>query len=784
MKKIILLFIITFFIIDVNAQEITQTIRGTIVDKHSQMSIPGVTVILLGSEPIIGVATDFEGEFKLTNVPVGRVSLKISFIGYRTITLNNLILSSAKELVLNVEIEESVSNLKEVEIIAKDDKKKALNDMATVSARVFTVEETNRYAGSLGDPSRMALNYAGVSGVGDDRNDIVIRGNSPLGLLWRLDGINIPNPNHFGTRGSTGGPISILNNNLLANSDFMTGAFPAQYGNANSGVFDLNMRTGNNEKREFIGQVGFNGFELGAEGPLGKKGSYLASYRYSSLDLMSKMVDFNFGGIPQYQDLSFKIDLPTGMKYGRFSLFGIGGISYIELLDSKKDSTDKSYVLNPSDVYFSSDMGVIGLSHLYFFNEKVRGKLSIAVSGTRSKTKVDSLFNDKKEKIINYGDDSHEVKYSLIYSLTKKFSAKNTVNIGVIADRMTYFYADSIYDIGKYRTITNFEGSANLFQTHIQWQHRFTNLLTLNTGLHYQQFSLNNTYSIEPRAGIKWNFSEKQTVSFAMGMHSQMQPMNMYFLETQLADGTSEKTNKDLSFSKSNHYVLGYDYSFSNNLRLKVETYFQDLFDVPVEIKPSTYTALNNGADFGTNNVDSLENSGVGENYGLELTLEKFFNKNYFFLVTVSFYEAKYTSNDNTRRNTAFNGNYTVNTLFGYELKLDKTSKNALTFSFKLTAAGGKRYVPIDLEQSNNIGFTVYDYDNAYKKRYDDYFRSDIKFGYKRNGKKVTQEITIDLQNFTNHKNILQVIYDPQQKQLKTEYQMGFFPMMTYRVLF
>lgn len=143
--------------------------------------------------------------------------------------------------------------------------------MATVSARSFTVEETSRYAGSLNDPSRMAANYAGVSSTSDARNDIIIRGNSPLGVLWRLNGMEIPNPNHFGSLGTTGGPVSILNNNLLDKSDFLTGAFPAEYGNALAGVFDLQMRSGNNEKTEFLGQVGFNGFELGAEGPIGKK---------------------------------------------------------------------------------------------------------------------------------------------------------------------------------------------------------------------------------------------------------------------------------------------------------------------------------------------------------------------------------------------------------------------------------------------------------------------------------------------------------------------------------
>jgi len=785
MKKILTLVIVIVFPFVSFAQEIKQTIRGVIVDKQSQMTLPGVSVVLLNSNPLRGVATNIDGKFKLTEIPIGRIGLQVTFIGYKPIVLNNLVLSSAKELILNLELVESVNSLDEFKVIAKNDKKKALNEMATVSSRVFTVEETSRYAGSLGDPSRMAANYAGVSAIGDDRNDIIIRGNSPLGLLWRLDGINIPNPNHFGSMGSTGGPVSILNNNLLANSDFMTGAFPAQYGNAIGGAFDLNMRTGNNEKREFIGQVGFNGFELGAEGPVAKNGSYLASYRYSTLDLMNKVVDLNFGGIPQYQDVSFKIDIPTGLKYGRFTLFGVGGLSYIELLDSKKDSTDKTYFENPSDLYYGSDMGVLGLSHLYFFNETLRGKLSLAVSGTRNEVRIDSLFNNDQDKILSYGNKSYELKYSAIYDITKKFNAKNTLNIGVIADKMNYHYADSMYDINdRYRVLTNFDGSANLLQSHVQWQHKFTDLITLNTGVHYQYFTFNNTAALEPRAGIKWNFAEKQTVSFAAGMHSQLQPMSIYFLETDNGDGTIERTNQELEMTKSNHYVLAYDYSFNENLRFKFETYYQDLYDVPVEKYASTFSTSNIGADYGVPNVDSLENSGSGKNYGIEITMEKFFTNNYYFLLTGSFYESKYTTVDNVERNTAFNGNYTVNALFGVEFNLDNNKKNILTISAKGTAAGGKRYIPIDLERSGLEGHAVYDYDNAYKNKYADYFRSDLKIGFKRNGKKTTQEWAVDIQNITNRNNIFQVVYDQKENKLKKEYQQGIFPMVTYRILF
>jgi hypothetical protein len=249
----------------------TQTIRGVVEDGEGKMPIIGASVVILNSDPLLGTTTDLDGKFKIENVLVGRHDLQITYLGYEPRTLSGVILYSGKELILNVEMQERVMKQDEVVVKASRRKEQVLNTMATVSARVFSTEEAERYAGTRNDVSRMATNFAGVRGANDATNDIVIRGNSPTGLLWRLEGIDIPNPNHFGNLGSTGGPVSMLNSNVLSNSDFLTGAFPSDYGNGISGVFDLRMRSGNNEKHEFLGQIGFNGVELGAEGPFSKK---------------------------------------------------------------------------------------------------------------------------------------------------------------------------------------------------------------------------------------------------------------------------------------------------------------------------------------------------------------------------------------------------------------------------------------------------------------------------------------------------------------------------------
>lgn len=727
-----------------------------------------------------------DGRFKLEGVPIGRQGIQITYLGYSPVVMENIQVTSAKEVILNVELMENVITTKEVVITAEENKTQALNKMATVSARGFTIEETNRYAGSLLDPSRMAANYAGVSAAGDQRNDIIIRGNSPLGLLWRLEGVNIPNPNHFGSLGTTGGPISILNNNTLADSDFLTGAFPAEYGNALAGAFDLKMRNGNNETREYTGQVGFNGFELGAEGPFSKESnaSYMANYRYSTLGVFKALgISFGVGSVPQYQDLTFKLDFP-GLKLGRFSMFGIGGTSWIEFLESERDTTDWSFGTAGTDTRFRSNMGVVGLNHLYFFNKNTRINTSLAISGTQNRIEQDSISRIDKSAHATYRDNSSEVKYMAHVKMSRKVNARNDFSVGIISDLLSTLYNDSVVVSGKFRTLTNTDDESLLLQAYVQWQHRFSDLVTLNAGLHQQEFMLNNSWALEPRLGLRAQVSEKSTLSFGSGLHSQIQPLSIYFYETPQPNFNYVKTNTQLGMSKSFHLIGGYDYLFNQNFRLKFEIYYQYLYNIPVETRSTYYSMLNAGADFGIRNVDSLRNEGTGRNYGVEFTLEKFFSNNYYFLFTNSFYQSKYAGSDGVLRNTAFNGGFVSNALAGYEWNIGGKDKNILDINLRMTWAGGKRFIPIDERASQLAGETVFDESIIYEDTFDDYFRFDTRISFKRNGKKVSQQWAFDIQNITNYQNIFQRIYDPVSNSVREEYQLGFFPIFLYRIFF
>lgn len=788
MKKKYFLFLFIVIFNCIKSQDLSQTIRGTIVDKQTQSPLPGAMIQLLNSDPIKACSSDENGKFRLEAVPLGRWQIKFSLLSYKE-KVQSIILTAGKEIVLQVELEENAVQADEVTIVAEQDKTKSNNKMATVSSRLFSTEEASRYAGSRNDPARMAANFAGVSGANDSRNDIIIRGNSPLGVLWRVNGLDIPNPNHFGSLGSTGGPISILNNNTLDNSDFMTGAFPADYGNATAGVFDLKMRTGNNEKYEYLAQMGFNGFEVGAEGPFSKKNknaSFLVNYRYSTLSVFKYLnIDFGTGAaIPQYQDVTFKLEFPT-KKFGKYTFWGIGGISFIDLKAKDQSKENNLYGYSGRNISYQSNVGATGLSHVYLLNSTSYIKTNIGVSGQYNLIIADRIDTNVVPNIISpeYRNKSYTLRYSLNSTFNKKINSRNFINAGVYADLFSTLFVDStnaFTGLGLL-PLRDFKGNSLLCRLFTQWQHKLNQKLTLNTGLSAQQFYLNNSFAIEPRIGLRYEISHKDALSFGTGMHSQLQPLYVYFSTSTTAAGIIE-TNRNLDYSRAVHAVLAYDRTIFKNARIKVESYYQYLYNIPVRTRKDYFSAINLGADFESPNIDSLTSKGTGENYGLEFTLEKFYSKGFYYLLTASVFESKYKGSDNVIRNTAFNGNYVINALAGKEFKIK--TKHTIALDVKVVYAGGKRYVPIDIDKSILYNRQLYFNDRAYSPQFDPYFRIDIKPSYRLNSKHVTHELSVDIQNLTRHNNVFQQSYDISTKTIRTDYQLKFFFVPQYRLTF
>ncbi len=779
-KLMLLLLITTIAAISAKAQ--TQTIRGTVKDIDSQYPMVGVTVVVLGTDPLLGGVTDINGLYEIENVPVGRISLKISFVGYKDTYLNEQLLEVGKELIANASLEEDVQAMNEIVITAQSER--VINNEAAISSvRTFDVAETRRYAGSRNDVARMASNYAGVSNADDSRNDIVVRGNSPVSLLWRLDGIDIPSPNHYNSFGSTGGPVSILNNNNLSNSDFITSAYPAAYGNTVSGVFDLQMKKGNGFTREYTGQLGFNGFELGAEGPFSKnaRASYMVNYRYSTLGVFQALgVDFGTGAaIPQYQDLTFALDFPT-KKAGSFKLFGLGGISEIHFEPVEEEDSEGN-LYTTTDLKNDAKIGVVGLKHTYYFNKNTHLNTSVATSYRSSSVIIDSLENNPvNKKIEDIRNNQEQANYVINTKLVSKINAQNKVELGVNLNYYNVSFQDSIRDaLGEWFKDTDADGGTLLSQIYGQYQIKFNDRFRAVAGLHLQYLGLTEQLSVEPRLGLQYNTVSNTNITFGYGLHSQMQPLIVNYSQFR---GFPRNTNEFVGFTRSHHFSAGVSQVIGKRLHLKLEGYYQSLFEVPIESFSSSYSILNSGVSFVFEMEPNLVNQGIGRNYGLELTLEKNFSNSYYFLITGSLFESEYQGSDGVWRNTAFNNKYILNTLGGKEFKIGKSG--VLTTDLKLTFSGGRFYTPIDINQSIIEGETVYVNSEAFSLQYDPYFRTDFKIGYRIDMKRISQEFLIDIQNITNRENIFEEFFNAATGTVDKRYQLGLFVIPQYRILF
>jgi len=765
---------------------LSNTIRGTVVDKQSLSPLPGATIVVLNSTLQAGATTDKEGVFLLSKIPIGKYQLKISYVGYAPVVTDPVIVSTGKEAVIQVSMVEMPVTANEVEIKSGYRKYEAINKMATVSVRSFSTDETFRFAGSYNDPARMAANFAGVTSGVDNRNDIIVRGNSPMGLQWRIDEMEIPNPNHFAAVGTTGGPVTILNNNLLTNSDFLTGAFPAQYGNTLAGIFDMRMRNGNNQKHEYWFQVGWNGLEFGTEGPFSKQhtASYLLSFRYSPLQFLN-LFGINTGIVPKYEDVNLKITIPT-RKAGTFTITGIGGTSSIELYDSRKDPGAWTFPDYGEDLANGSTIGVLGVRHQVFITPTLRLKNMLYVVGSGVVTKIDTFSNTVRTPSPWAGEHSTEVKYTLSSEVMKKFSAGNLLNAGFTWDYFRMTFADSIMFKGNFRVNTGSREAMHFFRGFIQWQHHFNDKFATTAGIFSSLLTLNGSRALEPRLGFDWIISERQTLNFGAGLYSEMQPRVIYFILAHPPGSLTTQPNRNLDYTRNAQIALGWNYLLTSCLHFKTEIYYQFLYDIPVKSSIPQYALSNEGHSFFVDRqyADSLVNKGTGQNYGIEFTFERFIRNNYFFLFTASVFNSTYSACDEVPRNSAFDVNYALNAVGGYEFIMGKRKWGVMSFGLRATLAGGSPYIPFNVKMTVDAGEPVYDWTLAYQSRYPAYKRISLRFGIKRNLPGYNIEFMLDLQYRTNYTNTSLQRIDPKTGEIKNYFGMGFFPMGTWRIQF
>ncbi len=761
-----------------------QTIRGRILDLDSKTPLVGVNVVLGSEGPVKGTITDPDGYFRFDHVPVGRHDLKCSYIGYEPKIISNFLVASGKEPVIHVELEESVVSLSEVKITSLTRKSLPVNDLTVISGRSFSAYEVENYPGSFNDISRAALSFPGVVSTNDGQNHIVIRGNSPKGLQWRLEGIEVPNLNHFSDIGASGGGVNVISNNMLSSSDFLTGAFNAEYGNALSGVFDLRLRTGNNEKHEQTFQVGVMGTELMVEGPLSKESNttYIAQYRYSTLKL-AQVLGIELLSVPDFQDLSFKIYHPT-KRAGVFSLFGIGGLSH----EVGEDGYDTH-----------SDMATVGLSNSYTIDENTFIRTVVAASGRRYTWDIERNIGSEESPVdFFWNTDVRDYTVKASFSINRKLNARHKVKAGMIYemawnDSYMGWFSDTLYNwnsdpanpesgrVNYHQSFVDARDQASTLEGYANWKYRITNGFTLNTGMHYLQFFLNNSYSLEPRLGARWEINPRHALSAGFGIHSRKESMTLYLGRLTLHDGTVIHPNRDLELAKARHYVLGYDFTISEYLQLKTEAYYQSLYDIPAYPFPPYFSTVNFDYGFEGN---ILTNYGTAYNRGIELTLEKHMADGYHFIVNGTLYESKYKSKTGEWFHTKYDGSYASNGLVVKEFRVGRGKQNSLSISARYILIGGMRYLPVDRKRSLAEGGQIRILDGGYSEKASDYFRIDLQVKFRRNRPRYTGEWSIDLLNVTNQKNMLNEYWDSSLKDFRVEYQNPFIPVISYRIQF
>lgn len=772
----IIAFVFTFcFWTNIFSQYLTQKISGVVLDNGSNSPISFASVMVVNSNK--GATTDTLGNFSISNVSIGRYDLKVTAIGYEPYLAKEIEVISAKETFLSITLKEQTTTLTELVVKPKINKEAALNPMATVSAKMLSVEEAKRYAGGFDDPARLVSAFAGVSS-NVNNNGIVVRGNSPKSLQWKFEGVEISNPNHFADLAAFGGGgLSALSSQCLANSDFFSGAFPAEYSNALSGVFDISMRNGNRTKRENTIQIGLTGIDLASEGPMkeNSRSTYLFNYRYSTLALLKPILPENGGGV-KYQDLSFKLNFPTN-KSGTFSVWGIGlldGSGQEAVSDSTKWETLTDKQMQDVKQY----MGAIGISHKYYLNKKSYLKSTLATSFNGIDLTTDQLNSNliftPKNKIKN-----NIQNFVLSSFLNTKFNSFHTNKTGAIITNLRYNLFLQNENQSVLQTLVNEKGNSNLLNAFSNSTIDFNDKLTLNIGVAMQFFTLNNHYSIEPRVAAKYQLNQKQSISFAYGLHSRLEPINYYF--TKNPQYGSNSINREMGFTKAHHFVLGYDNSIAENLHFRIETYYQNLFNVPV-IKDSSFSFINLQNDWFFNS--KLENSGKGNNYGIDIGLDKYMTNGLYYMLTASIFNSQYKGGDDIWRNTRYNRTFSFNFLAGKEWQFGNNKQNVFGVNARMSYQGGDRYSPINTATSIANQQVEFDESNAFSKQISPSFTTHFTILFRKNKAKTTSEWVIKMLNATMFKEFYGFQYNYKSQSVKEHREIIFIPNLSYKIQF
>lgn len=746
-----------------DAQEITQTISGHIQDAVTGSGLANASISAYHNDNLVaGTSSDSQGNFVLTVSP-GRYRLVISFTGYKS-DEQELLVIAGKPSQVDVALVESSVVLSEVVV--------ATPALTEPGLTTLSIEKTLRVPANFFDPVRMLVSYPGVVTANDQANSIVVKGYSPNALLWRLQGLDIVNPNHLANAGTlsdkpvaNGGGVNILSAQLLDKTNFYSGYLPTGYGNALAGVMDMSLRAGATNKVQYTAQASLIGLDVAAEGPLQKnsRSSFLVNYRYSTVGLLSKMgLDFGDEAI-NFQDLSFNLNFPM-KKGGNLSAFGFAGGS-----TNRFDAKPQAEWEEEKDRYtIDYDGQVFGLG---IVNQFKPGWASVSIGASvsgQSQQRQSQGTDVPYVAIYSEYYESARLLASTFLKAVRKVNDHASVEAGITVNYVdheldvsteTPLYIDAFYP--------NVAGTVNglLAQPYVNWMQRIGSF-HLNAGLRYVNFSYNNSANWEPRISVGKSF-QNHLITLAYTATSQWQQTQTYLA----------LANDNLPFSKSNQVALEWKHQIKTGFSLASSFYYHQLYNVPVLPGYEQYSLINQWEDFPDGR---LEPTGKGRNYGVEVAVEKRFYSDVYFMATGSYFESLYQVNAGYQ-DSRFNGKFTSTLLGGKEWK---NQSRAFGIHARVLYTGGLRQAPVDVFASSLTGTTIYNVLQGYTVQLPNYFRTDLRVSWRKNKPRYTRTISIDIQNLTNYQNLAGYYYDTFLQEVTPRYQLGIIPVLAYRVDF
>lgn len=790
---------LTFAILMAATVSKAQTVRGTVTDATTSEELIGAAVRVVGTEK--GTITDVTGQFEVTGLKPGRYDIEVSYLGYDPSVTKDVLVAGTKDVQIDVKLVEAVANqLGEVVVRPRVNKIEAVNPLSLVGGKMLSMEEANRYAGGFNDPARIVSSFAGIGGTSDN-NGISVHGNTPASMQWRLEGVEIYSPNHFAEVLESGsGVIGAINANIMANSDFYSSAYGAEYSNAYSGVFDIKLRKGNNTKYEHSAQVGTMGAELMSEGPFSKngRGSYIVNYRYGLTSIAGDLglIDLE-GERVKYQDMNFNLHMPT-KSAGTFNIFGIGMLDRTSVEDpanlNEWESLDDAMTADTKNA-----LAIIGTKHLLHLPHNWTWQTTAVFNYNLIQGDNGYYPFDFTNHVLTNGKNSVEFDHmkqenqqmSLTTNFSRQLSPKFYTKFGGSYTHnfyhLKYSASDFVYQPETMTTLINEDGNTGLANLYTSNSWKPNGYLTVNFGVAGNYFLLAEELSVEPRLQLMWKPDKRNTFSAGYGLNSRMDKLDIYFSTN---NSTAFKGDgKDMGLEKNHQTTVAWNHQFSDYINLRLEGFFQYGFNIPVSADPNGTYCIVNRLDYILD--EPLVGKGNTRNYGIDATLEHYMKNGFYATLNGSLYKMEYRAQDKVWRHARLDRGYLVKLLGGKEWMLGNKGKNVFNISAKATYMGGIRHTPIDIAATeaaytgaNIPSEVIYDEKNAFSEQYDPMLVIDLTVSYKIVCRKMSHTIAFHAINLLDEKTPNYDTYNFVKHKIDTWQSTAAFPNFYYRIDF